>query len=245
MPSNISFFAADWPAPKSIRAYSTTRQGGVSQPPFEQLNLATHVEDDPQHVAKNRAIISEALQFPSEPCWLTQVHGTQVVTLPATQNTEADAAFSNKPGQVCVVMTADCLPVLFTNKEGTEVAAAHAGWRGLAAGVLEETLAKFQSPPTEILAWMGPAIGQSAFEVGEEVKAAFVAELSESNSAFLPGETNKWFADIYSLARLRLQRAGVDAIFGGDFCTYNDTQRFYSFRRDGKTGRMASLIWVA
>ncbi len=240
------FILPDWPAPPGVKAVSTTRLGGVSHPPFASFNLATHVGDDPDAVAVNRARLVECRALPSEPGWLEQVHATRVVELTERSDgapPRADAAFTRAPGVVCAVMTADCLPVLFCDARGTRVAAAHAGWRGLAAGVLESTVAALGGPGS-LLAWLGPAIGPSAFEVGEEVREVFVDADGAAAAAFTAaGSPCKYFADIYRLARLRLQRAGVNRIFGGGACTYHDANRFFSFRRDGATGRMASLVW--
>ena len=194
-------------------------------------------------VAANRAKLG--LSLPGEPLWLEQVHGIAAVDVDLTSNLlEADAAFARQPGKVCVVMTADCLPVLFCDRAGTVVAAAHAGWRGLVAGVLEATIHKMDVSPDELLAWLGPAIGPNCFEVGDEVRTAFVVHDPAAANAFLSQPSDKWLADIYTLARQRLQAAGVGAIYGGDFCTVSDTERFFSYRRDGITGRMASLIWL-
>ena len=221
----------------------TTRAGGVSQAPWAGLNLGDHVDDDPAHVAANRARLRQ--QLPAEPGWLRQVHSARVVELGLEPNPEADAAFTRQPGQVCAVLTADCLPVLFCDRAGSVVAAAHAGWRGLAGGVLETTVAALQVAPGEVLAWMGAAIGPQAFQVGDDVREAFVAQHPESAAAFVPQpEPGKWLADIYALARIRLRQAGVGTIFGGGLCTFNEPDRFYSYRRDGVTGRMASLIWL-
>ena len=222
----------------------TTRLGGVSLPPFDTFNLGDHVGDDPARVAENRARLRAIL--PAEPHWLKQVHGRAVACADGgTRNPQADAAFSRQLGAVCAVMTADCLPVLFCDEAGSVVAAAHAGWRGLAAGVLEATVAAMQSPADRIVAWMGAAIGPQSFEVGVEVRDTFVADLPDTVDAFKPGRSaGKWWADIYYLARLRLARIGVNRVHGGGHCTFTDRQRFYSFRRDGATGRMASLIWL-
>lgn len=234
----------DWPAAGKVKAFMTTRQGGVSQPPFESMNLGDHVGDDPARVRNNRRLLRNSL--PSEPHWLQQVHGRKVSCADDDQRLpQADASFSREPGNICVVMTADCLPVLFCDEEGTVVAAAHAGWRGLAAGVLEATVESMKKPTGKIMAWMGAAIGPAAFEVGEEVREVFIREIPSSSSAFKSGnQPGKWWADIYQLAQLRLARIGVTQVFGGGLCTYTDNQRFYSFRRDGPTGRMASLIWL-
>ena len=234
----------DWPAPDHVRAYSTTRQGGVSQGAWSSFNLAMHVDDDPINVVENRRLLSEALVIPNEPCWLEQVHGTEVVR-PELKTTHcADAAFTHQLDTPCVVMTADCLPVLFCDEQGTAVAAAHAGWRGLAAGVLEQTLKCFDQP-SKVMAWMGPAIGPEHFEVGDEVREMFVQQHAAAEDAFLISRSGHWMADIFLLARQRLLSAGVSHIFGGGICTYADADHFYSFRRDSVTGRMASLIWLS
>jgi len=233
----------DWPAPVRVKGLMTTRAGGVSQAPWAGLNLGDHVGDDPERVAANRARLRQHL--PAEPGWLKQVHSARVVELGREPNPEADAAFTRQPVQVCAVLTADCLPVLFCDRAGSVVAAAHAGWRGLVGGVLEATVAAMQVPPDEVLAWMGAAIGPQAFEVGDEVRQAFVAQHAAASGAFVPQPTpGKWLADIYQLARIRLEHAGVQAIYGGGRCTYQEAETFYSYRRDGVTGRMASLIWL-
>jgi hypothetical protein len=224
----------------------TTRVGGVSDAPWGSLNLGDHVNDDPGHVAANRARLRQ--QLPAEPGWLKQVHSARVVELGRDANPEADASFTRQAAQVCVVLTADCLPVLFCDRAGSVVAAAHAGWRGLADGVLETTVAAMQVPPGEVLAWMGAAIGPQAFEVGDDVRQVFVAQHPEAAEAFLPHPAaveGKWMADIYQLARIRLDHIGVHAIYGGGRCTFSEADTYYSFRRDGVTGRMASLIWLS
>jgi len=234
----------DWPAPVRVRAVQTLRGGGSSRAPWDSFNLGDHVGDDPVKVMTNRAALGAHL--PAKPLWLKQVHGHVAVDAAKNQITkEADAAFSRQPGTVCAVMTADCLPVLFCDRAGTVVAAAHAGWRGLAGGVLEATIRAMSVPPANLLAWLGPAIGPSAFEVGDEVRAAFVGDDTDSTEAFAPHLPGKWLADIYALARRRLRRAGVDAIYGGNACTVSEPERFFSYRRDGVTGRMATLIWLA
>ena len=243
----MQFIQPDWPAPAVIRALVTTRAGGVSQPPYDSLNLGDHVGDDPAAVALNRQRLRAFL--PAEPKWLKQVHGTTVARADKlTDAAEADAAVSFTPGTVCTVLTADCLPVLFCDRQGTRVAVAHAGWRGLAAGVLEASVAAMQCPPGDVLAWLGPAIGPQAFEVGKEVREVFVNQNPEDAVAFRPHASrltpNHFLADIYELARLRLVRAGVRDVYGGGLCTYTDAGRFYSYRRDKTTGRMASLIWL-
>ena len=223
----------------------TTREGGVSSPPWDSFNLGDHVGDDAAQVAENRARLR--VQLPAEPAWLKQIHGATVVDAGSDVLT-ADASVTRQAGCVCAVLTADCLPVLFCDRAGRVVAAAHAGWRGLAQGVLEATVAAMQVPPGEVLAWMGAAIGPHAFEVGDDVRLAFVTQHPEAAAAFVPdpsGVPGKWLADIYQLARIRLNRVGVHAIYGGGRCTFNEADRFYSYRRDGVTGRMASLIWLA
>ncbi|MEQ9940668.1 purine nucleoside phosphorylase YfiH [Pectobacterium aroidearum] len=235
----------DWPLPESVKSCSTTRIGGHSVAPYDSLNLGNHVSDEPVHVTANRQTLVDMAGLPAMPHWLEQVHGTDVIRIGEESSTSVcgDAAYTDKKGQVCAVMTADCLPVLFCAINGDEVAAAHAGWRGLHAGVLEETLACFRAQPTQIMAWLGPAIGPDAFEVGPEVRDAFIQHDSAAASAFRP-EGNKFFADIYQLARLRLRAAGVTQIFGGNACTVSEPHKFFSYRRDGVTGRMASLIWL-
>lgn len=235
----------DWPAPNRVRARSTNRVGGVSVAPYDALNLGAHVGDQPDAVQENRHRLVALAGLPAMPQWLNQVHGTAVARLPlATPSTAtADAAYSDTVGTVCAVMTADCLPVLFCSVSGDEVAAAHAGWRGLCAGVLEETLRNFRAPAAQIMAWLGPAIGPQAFEVGPEVRDAFMAQHPSAAQAFIP-HGSKYLADIYALARLRLQAQGVTHIYGGDVCTVSEPGKFFSYRRDGTTGRMATLIWL-
>jgi len=233
----------DWPLPDNVRALQTLRGGGCSSVPWDSFNLGDHVGDQPASVAANRAILRSYL--PADPLWLTQVHGIVAVDASLAPNlVAADAAYVRQPGKVCAVMTADCLPVLFCDQAGTVVAAAHAGWRGLLAGVLEETVRSMAVPPAELLVWLGPAIGPKCFEVGDEVRAAFVAQTAEAEPAFLARGDGKWLADIYRLARLRLATLGITAISGGSWCTVSDAERFFSYRRDGVTGRMASLIWL-
>lgn len=240
-----SLLRPDWPAPARVRAAVTTRSGGVSPAPYQSLNLGVHVGDDFNAVLQNRERLRAALQIGGEPVWLKQVHGTVVAQLPAAPDSlEADAACARTAGTVCAILTADCLPVLFCDEQGTVVAAAHAGWRGLLAGVLENTMLAMGRPAQQLMAWMGPAIGPKAFEVGSEVRQAFVARDPAAADAFLPGAPGKYWADIYMLARQRLQRQGLRRIHGGEHCTVSEPSRFYSYRRDGVTGRMASLIWL-
>lgn len=236
---------AQWPAPANVRALSTTRIGGVSPGPYESLNLALHVDDDETLVRENRRRLSSSLSLPDEPAWLNQVHGTQVVAAqPFTQTPTADGSFAIHNSNVCVVMTADCLPVLFCDREGTRVAAAHAGWRGLAGGVLQSTISALNCDPVRILAWMGPAIEQEAFEVGNEVRDQFVKLDARHTASFVQNAQGRWQADLYGLARRTLEQSGVTAVYGGGFKCFADRARFFSFRRDQRTGRMASLIWL-
>ena len=235
----------DWPAPARVRAATTLRWGGVSRAPFDSFNLGDHVTDDPMAVRTNRARLRDHLALPAEPLWLTQVHGTQVVDAAVSvMGTQADASFAREAGVVCAVLTADCLPVFLCDRAASCIAVVHAGWRGLAAGVIEQGLAAMGVSPGEVLAWLGPAIGPEAFEVGGEVRQVFVAEHPAAHSAFRANAAGRFFADLYALARLRLEAAGVASVHGGGFCTYSEGERFFSYRRDGVTGRMASLIWL-
>ncbi len=253
----------DWPAPANVRAYTTTRHGGVSLAPYADFNLGDHVGDVADDVAANRRQLQRRLNLPAAPVWLNQVHGTQIVNAAeVAEGCAADGSYTHQTGVVCIVLTADCLPVLLCNREGSKVAAAHAGWRGLANGVIETTLAALDARPESLMAWLGPAIGPQAFEVGAEVRDIFMAQDPQAADAFKPAvqgctsavgagcagaaaPTGRWFADIYLLARQRLARQGITAVYGGGECTFTDAQRFYSFRRDSITGRMASLIWLA
>lgn len=233
----------DWPAPQNVKALQTTRRGGVSAAPYDSLNLGDHVGDAPQAVARNRQLLAPL--FPSEPVWLKQVHGTMVVNAGAADCLpQADACIATRSGAVCVVMTADCLPVLLCDDSGSVVGAAHAGWRGLCDGVIEQTVRTMNVPPQTLMAWFGPAIGPQAFEVGEEVRAAFVARQPQAEVAFRPGAPGKWLADIYLLARQRLEALGIARIHGGGLCTCTDGERFFSYRRDGATGRMGTFVWL-
>ena len=237
----------DWQAPKNIKALTTVRTGGVSLPPFDSFNLGDHVCDDPKAVQQNRSLLVDKFDLPHQPFFLIQTHSTKVIELPFTgSNVEADAVYTQQANQVCLVMTADCLPVLFFNKEGTEVAAAHAGWRGLCDGILEETVAKFKCPTSDIIAWLGPAIGPTAFQVGEEIIEQFCAFDSNAKLAFTPDLTTsgKFLGNLYQLATQRLNKLGITEISGGGHCTYTEQDKFFSYRRDKKTGRMASLIWI-
>ena len=246
----LEVITPDWPAPGRVQAFSTTRSGGQSQAPYDSLNLAQHVGDNGVDVLANRERLKQSEGYIAEPAWLDQVHGCDVVNAEdCLTPISADASLSLIPNKVCVVMTADCLPVLFCDKQGRAVAAAHAGWRGLAGGVLEATLRRLcdelACSPSQILAWLGPAIGPSAFEVGDEVRNAFMSQHAVS-SAFTAVRTGHWLMDIYAVARARLGVAGVGVgdITGGEYCTFSDEAHFFSYRRDKACGRMASLIWL-
>ncbi len=243
--NGLTWIQPDWPAPVNVGAASTLRSGGVSTAPFNSLNLALHVNDDIEAVLENRHRVAEALHLPSEPCWLQQVHGTQIVSIKSYNEPPiADASFTTQPGQVCAVMTADCLPVLFCTYAGDRVAAAHAGWRGLVSGILESTVKALNVPGSSLMAWLGPAISQNKFEVGDEVMAAFTARNPKNIQCFTRNDNKRWQADIYALARLELQQLGVHDIFANVGCTVADASHFFSYRRDGQTGRMASMIWL-
>lgn len=235
----------EWPAPANVRALMTTREGGVSAAPFDSFNLGDHVGDDPARVASNRDALVACTG--AQPLWLKQVHGSAVAEVERSiSGVEADASVSRSAGAACAVMTADCLPVLLCDDAGTVVAAAHAGWRGLCDGVIEATVSAMAVSPGRIVAWLGAAIGPSAFEVGGEVRDAFLAMDSGCAKAFLPSSNRaKWMADLYAIARRRLMASGVQSIHGGQHCTYLDAKRFYSYRRDGVTGRMVAMVWLA
>ena len=235
----------DWPAPANVGSLVTTRAGGYSGGVFASLNLGDHVGDEAAAVAANRELVRQAIG--AQPVWLNQVHGTRVVEAMAVDGAvpEADAAVAHRPGLACTVMTADCLPVLFCDDGGTVVAAAHAGWRGLLSGVLETTVMSMKVPTETLMAWLGPAIGPTAFEVGGEVRDAFVGASPEAEIAFQAGATGKWLLDIYQLARQRLAGQGVTRVYGGGKCTVTDSERFFSYRREGQTGRMAALVWLS
>jgi YfiH family protein len=243
--STLEFLRPDWAAPARVRAAMTTRQGGVSEGSFASFNLAQHVGDDPAAVAENRRRLSAALELPEEPRWLEQVHGTRVAVLPSRSEGPADAAVAFERGPVCAVLVADCLPVFLASRSGDRVGIAHAGWRGLAAGVVEATVAALGGDPADLVAWLGPSIGRDAFEVGSEVRDAFDARDDGASAAIRPGRGGRWLADLPALARRRLAAAGILAVTGGGHCTHSDAARFYSYRRDGATGRMAALAWLA
>lgn len=233
----------DWPAPVNVRAFITTRAGGLGVGPYASFNLGMRAGDDPGAVAANRALLRETL--PQEPVWLRQVHGSRVIDADDALRLEpeADAAVARHPRTVCAVLIADCVPVLLTDRAGTAVAIVHAGWRGLAGGVVENTVRAMRCGPDEVLAFLGPGIGPRAFEVGADVREAFLRAAPEAQVAFVPHAPGKWLADLFTLARQHLARAGVTRVFGGNLCTHADPARFFSYRRDRATGRMAALIW--
>jgi len=234
----------DWPAPANVRAFVTTRAGGASVGPYAGFNLGLRTADDPAAVAANRAALRALV--PGEPVWLKQVHGNRVVDADAPPAApEADAAVARNPGTVCAVLVADCVPVLLTDRAGSRVAIAHAGWRGLAGGVVENTLREMQRPPADLLAFLGPGIGPRAFEVGPDVREAFVSRDARAQSAFAPHVPGKFMADLYALTRQRLEAMGVTSIHGGGFCTYTETERFFSYRREKMSGRLGTFIWLA
>ena len=247
----LQTISPDWPAPPAVRAAFTLRMGGASAAPFDSLNLGAHVGDTGAAVTENRRRVRTQLRLPAEPRWLEQVHGIEVADLDAAcgrasaPHPTADAAIARRAGSVCAMQVADCMPVLFAARDGCAVAAAHAGWRGLAAGVLEATLARLAVAPAGLIAWLGPAIGAAHFEVGGEVRAAFLAHDAAAAAAFTANTRGRWQCDLNALARRRLSAAGVTAVFGGGWCTYSDPLRFFSYRRAGRCGRMAALIWLA
>lgn len=242
---NSSWLVPEWPAPTTVRALSTCRREGASAPPYASLNLGAHVGDAPAAVAENRRRLAAAAGLPAEPHWLAQVHGTRVTDLDANgASGPADAAFTRQPGRVCAILTADCLPILFAADSGDLVAAAHAGWRGLAAGIIEATVGALAVPPARLLAWLGPAIGPRHFEVGEEVRGALLERDPDAQAAFAPNARGRFMADLERLARRRLTGAGIERIYGGGQCTFADEDRYFSHRRDGITGRQATLVWL-
>ncbi len=245
-----AFITPNWPAPNHIKAFSTTRDLdalGSSTEKYKSFNLAQHVGDQTGHVEQNRELLAKRLLLPTTPTWLNQVHGTQLIALNNIQKPgtapEADGSYTPNSNQICVVMSADCLPILLTDTQGSQVAALHAGWRSLAAGIIEALLAKWPTPRDRVMAWLGPAIGANSFEVGSEVYQAFAHQDNAATSAFKSIGHKKWLADLYLLATQRLKNSGISHIYGGEYCTFRDRSRFFSYRRDGQTGRMASLIW--
>lgn len=242
----MNVITPDWPSPRQVNALTTCRYGGVSEANFSSLNLAMHVGDDEKAVRKNRSLLGDEFHLPANPIWLQQVHGTKVVELSqCTDNhlIQADASISRSNEFVSAVMTADCLPVLLCKDDGSAVAAVHAGWRGLLAGIIENTVIQL-TQPEKLMAWLGPAIGPGHFEVGEEVKDAFVNKHWVMGQGFRRIDRLHYLADLYALARMTLLQCGVKRIYGGEHCTYNQADRFYSYRREPVTGRMASLIWL-
>ena len=239
------YLLADWPAPANVKALVTTRRDGFSSGVFNSFNMGIYSGDDPETVTKNRRQLTVDWQTEHPPQWLKQVHGVDVIEARHGQpEQEADAMFTRKPGMMCTALTADCLPVLFCDRSGSVVASAHAGWKGLLAGVLENTVKAMEVAGGDILVWLGPAISQKNFEVGPEVREKFMVVNPKAAEAFVPGEGDRWFADIYQLARQRLEAISITGIYGGDFCSVDQDDLFYSYRRDGKaSGRMASVIW--
>jgi len=238
-------FAPDWPAPARVRAWVTEREGGASAGSYATLNLATHVGDAPERVAENRALVRAAAVLPAEPVWLDQVHGATVLDLDRDVLAPADGAVTARPGVVCAVLTADCLPVIFADRAGSRVGIAHAGWRGLLNGVLQAAVRALHIAPRELVAWLGPAIGPRAYEVGTEVRDAYVSRDAGTERAFERNARGGWQADLYTLARASLANAGVTAIYGGQFCTFDEDARFFSHRREAPCGRIATLVWLA
>jgi YfiH family protein len=248
-----NFLIPDWPAPAQIMSAITLRSSGSSRAPFDSNNLALHVEDNASDVQKNRDSLVDSLALPAQPLWLNQCHGTDLVYVPqASQAASADGSYSDKVNTVCAILTADCLPVLFCNQSGSQIAAAHAGWRGLCGGILRKTVATFKHSPDQVMAYLGPAIGPQVFEVGAEVLQAFLhsAQNAQHKQAVIEafkavdGSADKYLADLYALARAELVASGVIDIYGGNYCSYSDSERFYSYRRESKTGRNASLVWL-
>ena len=241
----LEIIAPQWQAPAGVHAAFTLRAGGVSAAPYDSLNVGAHVGDDAAAVAENRRRLVNQLGLPAEPAWIEQAHGTDVLSLddPGARG-PADGVVTRKKGRVCVIQVADCMPVLFAARDGSAVAAAHAGWRGLAAGVLEATVARLGLEPAKLLAWMGPAIGAAHFEVGEDVRSAFLARDRDCGSAFTANQRGRWQCDLAALARARLASIGIREVSGGRWCTHAEPARFFSYRRDGRCGRMAALIWL-
>ena len=240
----IDIIQPQWPAPTAVSACCTTRRGGVSKSPFDSFNLALHVGDDETSVRQNRQTLRDQLALPAEPGWINQTHGTRTVVLEQDSSREADAAVTRKPGQVAVVMTADCLPILICNRAGSEVAAVHAGWRGLQAGVIQAALATMQTAGDQLMAWIGPGISQACFEVGDEVRAAFIDSTADAQDYFIAQGPAHWLCDLAGLAERVLNQHGVSQVFRDPHCSYRDVELFYSYRRAATTGRMAALIWI-
>lgn len=240
--SALAWITPDWPAAPSVRALTTLRTGGHSAAPYASLNLAAHVGDPAENVRHNRLKLGAALRLAHDPIWLDQHHGARVIDAGRDQDRDADGAYAEQANITCVVLTADCLPLLLCDQEGTEIAALHGGWRGLAAGIIEQGLKRFRSPRHQLLAWLGPAISARHYEVGGEVRQAFAGYGADALAAFTPSRAGCYHADLYAIARTQLHQGGVERVYGGAYCTYVEGGRFYSHRRDGVTGRMASLI---
>lgn len=242
---NFKWIAADWPVPGHVYAGSTTRCGGISQPPYDSLNLAAHVGDKDKNVSHNRQRLINELQLPAEPAWLEQQHGCEIIDAAATgKKRRADGAYTNITGHVCVVLTADCLPLLICDRDGDEIAAIHIGWRGYTKKIITAAIKTFRQRPENLLAWIGPCISAGQYEVGNEVRQACLSVSETSAIAFTPSRKDHWYADIQLLVRLQLQEYGLENVFGGQYCTYVDKSLFYSYRRDRDTGRTASMIWM-
>jgi len=242
--ASIEIIEAKWDAPSRVKALCTTRQGGFSQPPYDSLNLAMHVGDDDQSVLRNRELLRNSLRLPVEPCWLEQTHSTRVVSLESDASRLADAAITRQADTIAIVMTADCLPILLCNRSGTEVAVIHAGWRGLVDGVIESTVNGMISPADQLLAWIGPGISQLCFEVGGEVRDFFIARNRADDSYFVANRPAHWLCDLNGLATATMARLGIAEISRAGYCSYGDDLRYFSYRRNTLTGRMASLIWI-
>ncbi len=241
----LECIAADWPAPNRVHAFTTTRQGGCSEGAYKSFNLASHVNDQASAVTRNRQLLRQVFELPAEPVWLEQTHSNRVINADDYDHIEADASWASSQGVVCAVLTADCLPVLFTNKTGSRVAIAHAGWRGLLNGVISKIFSAMKIEADDALVWLGPAIGADAFEVGKEVLQSFSDKHRTTLQAFRQKDEEHWCCDMYRLARIELEQQGISQIYGGGLCTFSDRENFYSYRRDGNTGRMASLIWMS
>jgi YfiH family protein len=238
----MNWIKPDWPVASNIHAVATLRSGGVSQGTFNSLNLGLHVNDEPENVYKNRRIISRMLDLPSEPVWMEQVHGIDVIKADQSKQIEkADASYTDQENTVCAVLTADCLSILLATTDGSKIAAIHAGWRGLLSGVVANTVNTMGT--INLIAWLGPAIGADCFEVGQEIKDSFIKKSEKFTQVFTKTNEKKYLVDIYKLAKIELASVGIKQVYGGGFCTVTDKERFYSYRRDGETGRMATLIW--
>lgn len=244
--NTVPFIHANWPAPANVCAVTTLRYPGASQPPYDGFNLGLHVGDNDEHVLQNRQQLQIHLKLAYKPTWLEQVHGTDLIELPTQITTpKVDGSYTQKLGYACVVMTADCLPILLCDAQGTTVCALHVGWRGLVGDIIEKAIATLPVKSTSLIAWLGPAISQAAFEIGDDVKDILAKHPSAPAQAFRRNQHNRWYADLYALARTRLHACGVEQCFGGEYCTFSEPKRFYSYRRDGQqTGRQASLIWL-